>query len=199
MKLTKFSKTVALAIPTLVFPFAGPLFAQSSSSDPSSAACDATIERAEITQISPTHSTVYTSVLIAATPDEVWQVLTNFDNMSSWSSNTLQNLSGDLENGGDVVITFFFGTDTDGNPTANEIPHTLIFEDGFKFGWSDPLSADIGGGNDNHLYQVVSCEEQTLFIQSDEIVDNAYAANFIDQLLPLYRLFNAELKGALEN
>jgi hypothetical protein len=82
---------------------------------------------------------------------------------------------------------------------ANEIPHTLIFEDSVKFGWSDPFPADIGGGNDNHLYQVVPCGDQTLFVQSDEIVDNASAANFTDQLFPLCRMFNSELKYAVEN
>ena len=97
-----------------------------------------------------------------------------------------------------MVITFLFGADPDGTPIANEIPHTLIYQDGVSFGWSDPFPAEIGGGNDNHIYEVVSCAEQTLFVQSDEVMDNPYASNFVNQLLPHYQLFNAELKAAAE-
>lgn len=39
----------------------------------------------------------------------------------------------------------------------------------------------------------------TLFMQSDEVVGNPYAVHFVGQLLPLYQLFNAELKATVEN
>jgi len=108
-------------------------------------------------------------------------------------------MTGDIQNGGSVVITFLFGEDENGNPVANEIPHRLSYQEGGSFGWSDPFPAEIGGGHDNHLYKVEVCGAQTLFIQSDEIVDNPYAANIATQLLPLYQLFNAELKTAVKN
>ncbi len=47
-----------------------------------------------IAQLSPTHATVDTSVLINATATDVWATLTDFDNMASWSTGTLKGVIG---------------------------------------------------------------------------------------------------------
>ena len=178
---------------------AGPVFALALTSPVSAdTACDATLMSGSIAQLSATHATVDTSVLINASAAEVWSTLTSFERMESWSTGTLQGMTGDIEDGGSVVITFIFGTDENGEPTANEIPHTLSYEEGRSFGWSDPFPQEIGGGYDNHIYRVEACGEQTLFVQSDEIVDNPYAGDFVAQLLPMYQTFNAELKAEVE-
>lgn len=78
------------------------------------AACDATMMQGRIAQVSATHATVHTSVLINATPAEVWATLADFDTMASWSTGTLQGMTGDIEDGGSVPITFIFGTTPDG-------------------------------------------------------------------------------------
>lgn len=161
--------------------------------------CDATLMSGSVVQLSATHATVHTSILIDAAPDAVWATLTDFDNMASWSSGTLQGMTGDIQDGGSVVITFIFGTDENGQPNSNEIPHTLIYDEGSAFGWSDPFPEDVGGGHDNHLYRVEACGDRTLFVQSDEVVDNPYSVNFVTQLLPMYQTFNAELKAAVES
>lgn len=161
--------------------------------------CDATMMQGSIAQLSTTHATVETSILIEAAPAEVWATLTDFDAMASWSSGTLQGMIGDIEDGGNVTITFIFGTTAEGAPNVMEIPHTLIYDEGSVIGWSDPFPEENGGGHDNHLYRVEACGDQTLFVQSDEIVDNPYAANFVTQLLPMYQTFNAELKAEVES
>ena len=161
-------------------------------------ACDATMMHGSISQLSDTHATVDTSVLINARTAEVWATLTNFDAMPSWSSGTLQGMTGEIEDGGSVTITFIFGTTEDSAPNVMVIPHTLIYEEGSVMGWSDPFPEDIGGGHDNHLYRVEACGDQTLFVQSDAIVGNPHAANFVAQLLPMYQTFNAELKAEVE-
>lgn len=181
----------ALAAPLLAIAFSAPLAADTS--------CDARLMSGSIAQLSPTHATVDTSVLINAAPEDVWATLTDFDNMAGWSSSTLQGMTGDIQDGGKVTISFIFGSDEKGDPNLMKIPHTLMYEDGQSFGWSDPFSDDIGGGHDNHLYRVEACGDQTLFIQSDEVVDNPYAANFVAQLLPMYQTFNAELKASVED
>lgn len=160
--------------------------------------CGATLMSGSIAQLSATHAIVNTSVLIDATAADVWAALTDFDNMASWSSGTLQGMTGDVRDGGAVVISFIFGVDENGKSNSNQIPHTLIYEEGQKFGWSDSYSEDIGGGRDNHIYQVEACGDKTLFIQSDEVFGNPYAANFVTQLLPMYQTFNAELKAIVE-
>ena len=185
MKLSMFITASALAAA-----ISTPLFAET--------ACDATMMHGSIAQLSDTQAIVDTSVLINATPAEVWATLTDFDAMASWSSGTLQGMTGVIEDGGSVTITFIFGTTENGAPNTMEIPHTLIFEEGSVMGWSDPFPEDIGGGHDNHLYRVEACGDQTLFVQSDEIVGNPYAANFVAQLLPMYQTFNAELKAEVE-
>ncbi|MEM7439090.1 MAG: SRPBCC family protein [Pseudomonadota bacterium] len=161
--------------------------------------CKANLMRGSIVQLSATHATIDTSVLINADPAKVWATLTDFENMARWSTGTLQNLTGDIRDDGSVTVTFIFGTDENGEPNLSEIPHTLIYEEGHAFGWSDPFPEEIGGGRDNHLYRLEPCGDQTLLIQTDEIVDNANAAVFVSQLLPMYQTFNAELKTAVES
>ncbi|MFV1878642.1 SRPBCC family protein [Nioella sp.] len=183
--------STAVAAPLLAIAFSSPLAADTP--------CDTRLMSGSIAQLSQTHATVDTSVLINAAPEEVWATLTDFDNMASWSTGTLQGMTGNIRDGGSVTITFIFGTDETGEPNVMEVPHTLIYADGQAFGWSDPFPEDIGGGHDNHLYRVEACGDQSLFVQSDEIVDNLYAASFAAQLLPMYQTFNAELKAAVEN
>ena len=162
-------------------------------------ACDATLMQGSIAQLTDTHATVHTSVLIDAAPAEVWATMIDFDNMAGWSSGTLQGMIGEIEDGGSVTITFIFGTTESGEPNVMEMPHTLIYDEGSVIGWSDPFPEDIGGGHDNHLYRVEACGERTLFVQSDEIVGNPYAENFVSQLLPMYQTFNVELKAKVED
>jgi len=187
---SRFSTTFFTAIGFSAATFSSATFAEAS--------CDATMMQGSIAQLSATHATVSTSILIKASPTDVWATLTDFQNMSNWSTGTLQNMTGDIQNGGQVEIIFLFGMDNDGNPIANKIPHTLVFEEGASIGWSDPFPADIGGGRDNHMYLVQPCGDVTLFLQTDEITGNPYAANFAKQLMPLYQIFNADLKAEVE-
>ena len=160
--------------------------------------CDTTMMQGSIAQLSATHATVSTSILISASAADVWATLSDFENISNWSTGTLQHLTGDIRDGGQVEIVFLFGVDDDGKPIAHNIQHTLAFEEGKSFGWSDPCPADIGGGRDNHMYRVQPCGEGTLSVQTDEITGNPYAANFAKQLMPLYQVFNADLKAEIE-
>lgn len=186
-----FRNATALVAPLLYFALSMPLVAETS--------CDATMMSGQIEQLSTTHATVNTSIVINAASEDVWAILTDFDSMADWSTETLQNMTGDIQDGGAVTVVFIFGVDENGEPNQMEIPHTLIYDEGRSFGWSDPFPEDIGGGRDNHVYRVEPCGNQTLFVQSDEVVDNPYAANFVSQLLPMYQTFNAELKSEVES
>lgn len=188
----------ACLVASFVAATSAPLFADTHSNG-ADTACDATMMSGSIAQISATHATVHTSILINAPATDVWATLTDFDNMSAWSTGTLQGMSGDIQNGGSVVIIFIFGVDENGDQNSMEVPHTLVLQEGEMFGWSDPFSDDIGGGRDNHVYQIEACGAQTRFVQSDEIAGNPYAANFATQLMPMYQTFNSELKAAVED
>lgn len=179
-----------LAVPVLAIALSAPLAAET--------LCDATMMAGSIAQLSATHATVDTSVQINAAPADVWATLTDFDTMASWSTGTLQGMAGDIKDGASVVVTFIFDMDENGAPNVNEIPHTLIYEEGRAFGLSDPFPEDVGDGHDSNTCRIEACGDHTLFVQSDQIVDNPYAANFVAQLLPMYQTFNAELKAAAE-
>lgn len=197
MTRSNISKSILLAATLFTAPLCDPVFAETGSQN-TNVACDATMMNGNIAQLSATHASIRTSILINATPADVWRTLTDFQTMPDWSTGTLQGMTGDIKNGGSVVVTFLFGVDDEGKPVSNEIPHTLILEEGEKIGWSDPFPENMGGGHDNHIYRVQACGDKTLFVQSDEIVDNAYATNFVSQLLSEYQLFNADLKAAVE-
>jgi len=150
----------------------------------------------EVTQIAANHYKAYTDIIIDASPEKVWDVLTDWDNMPSWST-SLQGISGDVTNGGQVQVTYLNQGQT------FDIPHTLIFVEGERFGWSDPTVPPFDGFVDNHLFIVEKISDcQSRFIQSDEFNGEGNAtfnaegaANFV---LPLYTAFNAELKMEVE-
>lgn len=190
---TNVFKSMRLIAPLFALSFGAPLWADTSAQD-----CAKTLANAQMSVLTASHATIETSVLIDAPATEVWPKLTDFEAMPDWSTGTLQGMTGDIRDGGQVVISFLFGEDENGKPILNEIPHTLIYEEGVKFGWSDPFPEGIGGGQDNHIYKVEACGDKTLFTQSDAITGNPYAANFAAQLMPMYQLFNAELKTAAE-
>ena len=65
----------------------------------------------------------YTDIVVEATPEQVWDVLTDFDAMPRWST-SLQRIDGELADGASVVVTFtIFGT-------TFELPHTLLYRGG---------------------------------------------------------------------
>ncbi|MEM9693200.1 MAG: SRPBCC family protein [Myxococcota bacterium] len=165
-----------------------PVVAQAESIDPDQ-------ETAYITEVGLDHHTIYTDIAIAASPDEVWAVLTDFDQMPNWSS-TLQGIDGELADGAMVIVNF------DLMGTLLEVPHTLIYEpEEMMFGWADPVQG-FEGIVDDHAYTVARTDgELTLFVQTDAFVgtdDSVTTASLAQQLLPLYEAFNRELKAEVE-
>lgn len=153
------------------------------------------IEEVSIRQIDENHYSLYTSITIDATTSEVWEVLTDFENMSIWSS-TLQKIDGiKIENGQDVNIIY----KVDGQNQI--IPHNLIYSENKYYGWSDTIAV-LPGIIDRHLYKVwKNGKSHTKFIQSDEFrgynpnISNIDLARFV---LPQYLTFNRELKAEVE-
>jgi hypothetical protein len=78
--------STALAVPLLVLALSTPLFAETP--------CDATLMHGSIAQLSATHATVETSAFINAATTELWAALTDFGTMATWSTDTLQGMTG---------------------------------------------------------------------------------------------------------
>ncbi len=138
---------------------------------------------------------VYTEIVIEATPEQVWEVLTDFDTMPQWSS-TFQGLTGDLSDGGQATATF---TTPDG---TFPFPHVISWDEGLSFSWSDPILF-APGITDDHRYVVDSTDgEATLFVQTDQLTgdnDALPAAELAETLRVLYVVFNEEFKAEVES
>ncbi|MDO1512253.1 SRPBCC family protein [Maribacter confluentis] len=153
------------------------------------------IEEVSIKEIDENHYSLFTSITIDATTSEVWEVLTDFENMSNWSS-TLQKIDGiTMEDEQEVNIIY----KVDGQDQV--IPHKLIYSENKYYGWSDTIAV-LPGVIDRHLYEVQENGKfRTKFIQSDEFrgfnpnISNIDLARFV---LPQYLIFNRELKAEVE-
>jgi len=157
-------------------------------------ACTAEQETGIVTENSMTSVDIRTTIVIEASPEQVWSVLSNFENMPSWSS-TFQGITGDISNGGLITSTFIFQGDTLG------FPHALSYEEGVQFGWSDPVTF-APGVVDNHFYRIEECDDQTLFIQSDGFTGTdpnfGNLMDFANVVLIDFQTFNRELKEEVE-
>ena len=155
-------------------------------------------ETSEVTRIADNHHRGYTDIVIDASPSEVWEVLTDFENMPSWST-SLQDIRGELANGSMVEVDFLL------QGTVSTSTRTLIYEEGVLYGWSEPTSGLFAGFVDNHIYKVEMISEcQTRFVQSDEFELVGENMNFTSEMLanavvPLYQEFNRGLKAQVEN
>ncbi|MEM7332402.1 MAG: SRPBCC domain-containing protein [Chloroflexota bacterium] len=139
---------------------------------------------------------IHTEVEIDAPPERVWSILTDWKNLTEWS-NSLVNLKGDFQRGGEVVVTVKVGI---GNVTR-DLKHKLIeFEDGRTFGWSDPF---MPGMTDHHIYLVEPLPNgNSRFVQTDQVqgIGKYLLGGLVARTnMQTYVLFNRSLKERAEN
>lgn len=158
------------------------------------------VETDDVVELGVQHYGLTTEIVIDAPAEHVWSVLTDWEQMPTWSS-TFQGISGDIRDGGQVVARYL------NQGQILEIPHTLIFEEGVKFGWSDPTGPSeeepFGGFVDHHIFEVEAISAcQSRFIQSDNFEGEGNATfdaeGIAHFLVPVYQVFNAELKAQAE-
>lgn len=152
-----------------------------------------------LTIYGPHRASVHSEVVINAPVAKVWQVATDFDKMSEWSS-TYQNIIGNKENGNmvDLVVKGPDGKD-------RSFPQLLRWEEGQRFGWS-------GGKDlyDNHMFLFIPLsEDKTIFIQADDGTTTAVGEQVFtnEKMVKMnkgifarnYNAFNQELKHRVEN
>jgi len=141
------------------------------------------METHEMVEITDTHHSVQTDILIAAPVGDVWRVLTDFASMPDWSP-SFKGMTGDFVDGGNVVTRFDMGEGVE------EYPATLILSEGCEFGWSE----DYDGIEDNHRYRVEAVSKsQTRFLQTW-----ATTADLAELYLAQYVDFNRALKAECE-
>lgn len=143
------------------------------------------------------NNTVFTEIEIDATPEQVWSVLTDWENLKEWSS-TFVGISVSKPIKGERFISYFKNPITGGNI---ELEHICTdYEDGVKFVWSGDI---IGKTTDYHIYLLEPTQSgATLFKQEDGLHGpNSKFFNFLTKhkMTALYKKFNRELKVRVES
>ncbi len=133
-------------------------------------------------------------IIIDASPQKVWDVLTDFDNLKSWSS-SFQGLRGDFKKNGEIEVTFKspFG--------QSKMKKKLFqFEEGKTFAWTGVFML---GMSDYHTHTLKATSDgKTEFIQTDGL--NGGASFLLGKILEKqmqkgYEVFNKELKTLVES
>jgi len=139
---------------------------------------------------------VFTEIEINATPEQVWDVLTDWDKLKEWSSSFI-GISKDQMILGEEFVSFFK------NPLGGrpfELKHICTdYEEGRKFGWSGTI---VGKVHDHHIYSIAPLKNgRTIFRQEDGL--HGKHSKFLNwlaehKMIPKYKKFNQELKERVE-
>lgn len=137
---------------------------------------------------------IATHIAIDAPPEEVWATLTDWENLSTWSSSFIA-LEGDFEDGGHVKVQF------KAMGITRHYEHDLIdFDEGVQFAWSDPF---LFGMVDRHRFRVErDGNGATTFVQTDRVKGGAtplFGGMAARRLKRMYERFNLQLKNQVEN
>lgn len=138
---------------------------------------------------------VQASIIIEASPEKVWTVLTDFKNLNEWSS-SFQNLSGEFNKDGQIEVVFKspFGGDT---KMKKKLFH---FKNGISFGWTGVF---MMGMKDDHLHMLKELPNGfTQFSQTDSISGGMsfLLGRILEKKMKKgYIAFNSELKKRVEN
>lgn len=151
---------------------------------------------ADSLRVDPTN-TVFTEIFIAASPEDVWQVLNDWSSMPDWSTvfqgSSEQPLSLGLE-----FITYVKFSD---KGKVKELLHTCTeFEPNYQLGWSGRMSAF--GTKDHHIFTLRPTPEGTThFFQEDGFHGPLKGLmNLLGKgkMRKLYVKFNEQLKARVE-
>jgi hypothetical protein len=145
-----------------------------------------------IERVSAFHRRIHTEIVIDAPCEHVWRVMTDWDRLHEWSP-TLRGVVGDIGHGQTVACVYRF-RGKDATPK-----HTLYYDEGRAFGWSDPL---LPGLIDRHLFQIEAMSDgRTKLIQSDEVrgpLCPVLGSFFLGEMAATYPQYNRALKARVE-
>lgn len=142
-------------------------------------------------------NTVFTQLEIDARPEQVWTVLTDWDNLKEWSS-TFVGISVPKPIIGELFISYFK------NPITGkimELEHVCTdYEEGTKFGWSGVI---IGKVTDHHVYSLEPTQNGTTLFKQEDGLHGPHSKfyNWLvkHKMTALYQKFNKELKIQVES
>lgn len=154
------------------------------------------IENIKVEKLADNHWQTYTDIIINAPIEEVWKVMTDWNNLSTWST-SLKSISGSIENKGNVIVSYLV------EGKIYETSHVFIYKEKNEFGWSDKMEGDFYGLTDNHRFRVEKISEgQTIFIQVDDfkgVGNKKISAEDVAKVtVSFFPIYNRELKQEVE-
>ncbi len=152
-------------------------------------------ENIKVEKLSASHRTIYTDIIIDATPQQVWSVLTDTASYKEWAA-FLVAIQGEIKDGEKITAVFQTNPKKEKRTT---IEHTISVIDGKEFYWAEK---GPGGIRDNHHFRVEPTKDgKTRFVQSDEIMKGItwlMGGNLSKMYAEGYTAFNRKLKAEVE-
>ena len=157
---------------------------------------DSTInETVKVEKVKASHRKIYTDILINATPEQVWSVLTDTKSYKNWAT-FLVDVEGEIKDSSKITAVFQVDPNKE---KKNTIEHTISVDEGKEFYWAEK---GPGGIRDNHHFKVVSANgSQTRFVQSDELMKGMtwlMGGKLSKMYADGYQAFNRNLKAEVE-
>lgn len=153
------------------------------------------VEKVGYQKLKASHWISHTEIIIDATPEQVWQVLTDTESYPDWNE-IIVKMDGEIVDQAPIDVLFKAGVDA--KPKLYHHEH-LHVTDGVEFYWSDVA---ILGVTDRHCFRVEATEDgKTRFIQSDQALGGAtwlLGKRFMKAQLDIYPIFNRSLKAEVE-
>lgn len=152
------------------------------------------IEKVGSKKFKMSHWVSHTEIIIDATPEQVWSVLTDTENYGKWNDIILK-IDGKIEDKGKVDVLFKAG------PKAKPqlFHNNLYVEEGVEFYWSQVQAMGI---KDRHCFRVEDTKDgKTKFIQSDQALGGMtwlIGKMAVNIQLTVYPMFNRSLKAEVE-
>lgn len=153
------------------------------------------IEKVGYKKLEGSHWVSYTDIIIDATPEQVWSVLTDEQSYPNWNEIIIK-MEGEIVDKGTLDVTFKNGVDA--KPKVYHHPNIHV-EDRVEFYWSN---IEIMGIRDRHCFRVKATNDgKTRFIQSDESIKGItwlLGKTVVKAQIDLYPTFNKSLKAEVE-
>ncbi|SEI75457.1 Polyketide cyclase / dehydrase and lipid transport [Cyclobacterium xiamenense] len=143
------------------------------------------------------NNVVFTKIEIQATPEQVWNVLTDWNMLKEWSSSFI-GISVSKPVKGEKFVSYFKNPLSSGNIALEHI--CTEYEEGVKFGWSGDI---IGKIKDHHVYSLEPTPSGTTLFKQEDGLHGPHSKffNFLAEhkMTAMYKRFNKELKIRVES